>query len=352
MNVPESTGPLDKAVSVALSHARSERVGLRGWRSSRLHWEVSGQVWDANLACYVVGITARPLDQPDAPQAQWEYQLDEQARILPGFPVIQNIPFWESGIGASAADPVAQGPRFSLGLLAAVGVLALVSLIWLITGASSGLDASQPEPEATPTPTPAATPSPSPTQTVPPTRPPTSTPVPTATPVPTPYPTPSPNPTPTGLAPTEPPPPTATPTAVPPPSPTAVIPTATPRPTLPPTATPVPPPPTTAPTVVPTPSLAPTFTPVPRHLLFINGIQVPGQQSLVFYAGATLTLSQAPKSDGRYANNASVTIAVSPPPGSEVIWGGVDSRNGFFITVQMNADRFVTIEIRSPAPTP
>ena len=346
MNIHESTSPLDKAVSVALSHARNERVGLRGWRSSQIQWEVIGQVWDVNLACYVVSITGRPLDQPDAPQAQWEYHLDEQARILPGFPVIQSLPFWESSSGSGAADPVDQGPRFSLGLLAAVGVLALVSLIWLLSSASPGLDASQPEPEATPTPTPLATPSPSPPPTVLPTRPPT------ATPVPTPHPTPSPNPTPTRLAPTQPPAPTATPTAVPPPSPTAIIPTATPRPTLAPTVTPVPPTPTRAPTAVPTPSLAPTVTPVPRHLLFINGIQVPGQQSLVFYAGASLTLSQAPKPDGRYANNTSVTIAISPPPGAEWTWAGVDSQNGFFVTVQMNADRFITVEIRTPASTP
>lgn len=352
MDVPESTGPLDKAVSAALSHARNERVGLRGWRSSRLYWEVSGQVWDANLACYVIGITAQPLDQPEAPPAEWEYQLDEEARILPGFPVIQSLPDWERVPGALAGDPVDQGPRFSLGMLAAVGVLALVSLIWLLSGASPELDASQPEPTATPTPTPVPTPSPIPPPTVLPTRPPTATPIPTATPVPTLSPTPSPNPTPTRPAPTEPPMPTVAPTAVPTPIPTAVIPTATPRPTLAPTATPVPIPPTRAPTLVPTPSIAPTFTPVPRHLLFVNGIQVPGQQSLVFHAGARLTLSQAPKPDGRYANNASVTIAVSPPPGSEVIWGGVDSQSGFFVTVQMNADRFVTISIRTPSATP
>lgn len=352
LDVPESTSPLDKAVSAALSHARNERVGLREWRSSRLHWEVSGQVWDANLACYVIVITAQPLDQPEAPPAQWEYQLDEEARILPGFPVIQNLPNWERVPGASAANPANQGPRFSLGMLAAVGILALVSLIWLLSSASPGLDASQPEPTATATPTPVPAPSPTPPPTVLPTLPPTTTPVPTATPMPTLLPTPSPNPTPTRLAPTEPPTPTVTPTAVPTPIPTAVIPTATPRPTLAPTRTPIPPTPTRAPTLVPTPSRAPTVTPVPSHLLFINGIQVPGQQSLVFYAGARLTLSQAPKPDGRYANNASVTIAVSPPPGSEVIWGGVDSQRGLFVTVQMNADRFVTIEIRTPSATP
>jgi hypothetical protein len=91
---------------------------------------------------------------------------------------------------------------------------------------------------------------------------------------------------------------------------------------------------------------------VPRHLLFINGIAVPRQTSLVFWAGASLTLSQAPKPDGRYANNTTVAIAVSPLPGTEVIWGGVDSQNGLIVTVEMNADRFITIEIRTPVSTP
>ena len=73
---------------------------------------------------------------------------------------------------------------------------------------------------------------------------------------------------------------------------------------------------------------------------------------LVFHAGARLTLSQAPKPDGRYANNAIVAIAISPPPGAEVTWTGVDSQNGFFVTVKMNADRFITVDIRTPASTP
>jgi hypothetical protein len=91
---------------------------------------------------------------------------------------------------------------------------------------------------------------------------------------------------------------------------------------------------------------------VPRHRLFINNISVPGQQSLVFYAGASLTLSQPPKPDGRYANNTTVVIAISAPPGSQVNWGGVDSQNGDFVSIQMNADRFVTVDIQIPVPTP
>ena len=45
-------------------------------------------------------------------------------------------------------------------------------------------------------------------------------------------------------------------------------------------------------------------------------------------------------------------MAVSATPGYQVVWGGVDSQTGSFGTVQMVADRFVTLSINPPAPTP
>jgi hypothetical protein len=104
--------------------------------------------------------------------------------------------------------------------------------------------------------------------------------------------------------------------------------------------------------VDPTPIRAPTVTPVPRHRLFINDIPVPGGNSLVFHAGPRLALSQPPKPDGRYKDDTTVVISISAPPGSQVTWGGVDSQNGPFVTILMNADRFVTVNIQTPAVTP
>ena len=96
-----------------------------------------------------------------------------------------------------------------------------------------------------------------------------------------------------------------------------------------------------------------------EYRLFINGIQVPAQSKLVDVAAGTITLSLAPRPDGTYLLNTSITMAASAPSGFEVIWGGVDSVKGAFGTVKMNADRFVTVDMRllptpqaKPTPTP
>jgi len=89
-----------------------------------------------------------------------------------------------------------------------------------------------------------------------------------------------------------------------------------------------------------------------RYRLFINGVQAPAQNRLMFVAAGTVTLSQAPKPDGTYAANTSVTMAATGPPGYQIVWSGVDKQDGAFGTVQMNADRYATLEMRPPAPTP
>ena len=110
--LPDSDDPLFKAVSKALSHARKRRVGLRGWKSSHLQWDVREETWDDVLENYVVVIGARPAERPQAPRAEWEYWLDARASILPGFPVVRNLPFWDRDIKASilGLSPDTTGP--------------------------------------------------------------------------------------------------------------------------------------------------------------------------------------------------------------------------------------------------
>ena len=73
----------------------------------------------------------------------------------------------------------------------------------------------------------------------------------------------------------------------------------------------------------------------------------------MFITNGTITLSQAPRSDGTYRVNATVGLAVSATPGYQVVWGGVDRQTAPTLgTVYMVADRFVTLSITPPAPTP
>lgn len=87
-----------------------------------------------------------------------------------------------------------------------------------------------------------------------------------------------------------------------------------------------------------------------EYRLSINGFEANQNNRMTVSAG-TVTLSQTPRSDGTYLLNTSVTIAASAPPGYQIIWSGVDTDIGQFATVKMNADRFVTVDMR-PAPTP
>ena len=102
----------------------------------------------------------------------------------------------------------------------------------------------------------------------------------------------------------------------------------------------------------PTPVPPPTVTPAPRYRLHINGEPVPPRHLLIWIDNATVSLSNAPGYDGRYAVNTEVTIVASPKPGFLPSWGGVDSQTGGYGSVMMVADRHVSLEIRLPSPTP
>ena len=82
-----------------------------------------------------------------------------------------------------------------------------------------------------------------------------------------------------------------------------------------------------------------------EYRLFINGMPVPAQNKLLDVSAGTITLNLAPRPDGTYPLNTSITMAASAPPGYEVIWGGVDSVKGAFGTVKMNSDRFVEVDM-------
>jgi len=66
----------------------------------------------------------------------------------------------------------------------------------------------------------------------------------------------------------------------------------------------------------------------------------------------TVTLSQAPKSDGAYKVGTDITLAASSSPGFVVTWRGVDTQSGAFATVKMVADRYITFRMAAPTPTP
>ena len=157
--------------------------------------------------------------------------------------------------------------------------------------------------------------------------------------------------------------PTVDPSAAPP-NTSTLVPTATSVPTPTPTPaskpTPVPPP---TPATVPTPTAVPTPTPTPEpaYSLRINGNLVPAGQTTVPVLNGTVTLSDGPRADGRYAAGQVVTLVANPITArSQMFWGGVDNQNGSLATVRMGAERFVTLIIvvtpptatPSPAPTP
>ena len=102
----------------------------------------------------------------------------------------------------------------------------------------------------------------------------------------------------------------------------------------------------------PTPVPPPTVTPAPRYRLHINGEPVPPRHLLIWTDNATLSLSNAPGYDGKYAVGTEVTIVASPKPGFLASWGGVDSQTGGYGSVMMVADRHVSLEIGLPSPTP
>ncbi len=111
------------------------------------------------------------------------------------------------------------------------------------------------------------------------------------------------------------------------------------------TPTPTPKPPATATT-------RSTPTRQPRYRLFINNIQVPAQNLMVLIGDGSVALSQAPSPDGRYTAGERVTVLASPKSGWPYSWGGVDSHDGLFGKVDMVADRFVSVKIGPPPPTP
>ena len=87
-----------------------------------------------------------------------------------------------------------------------------------------------------------------------------------------------------------------------------------------------------------------------EYRLYINGIEV-GQNKRMNVDAGTVMVSQSPRSDGTYKLNTSVTLTASAPPGYQITWSGVDSGDNQFATAKMNADRFVTVDMRPLPPT-
>ena len=110
--------------------------------------------------------------------------------------------------------------------------------------------------------------------------------------------------------------------------------------------------PTSTPAATPTPGGPPTATPIPRYRLYVNGIAAPAFNSLLQTDAGTVSLSQAPKSDGAYRVGTEVVLAAGSRPGFVTAWGGVDSQTGVFATVKMIADRYVSVRMVDPSQTP
>ena len=181
LNSPDAL--LDEAARAAISHAQKHRTGVRGWKPSQLIWKVEDQLWDENLGCNVVVIAAQPFRQPEAPQALWEYWLDDQGKIMPGFPTVKNMPDW--GVPeAPALGPRIEGPRptkrDAITLIVAIAVAAMIvsgALAWLAVDPTGDDETSVPGavifPAAAPltssTSTPRPAPSPAPALTLLPT---------------------------------------------------------------------------------------------------------------------------------------------------------------------------------------
>ncbi len=94
-------------------------------------------MWDSDLECFVITVTARPTGQPQAAHAEWEYWLDDRATILPGFPVVGNLPHWDKAGDAYQEDePASPTPtkwdvRIAIASLVFAGVVVIASLGWL-----------------------------------------------------------------------------------------------------------------------------------------------------------------------------------------------------------------------------
>ncbi|PKB81863.1 MAG: hypothetical protein BZY88_05595 [SAR202 cluster bacterium Io17-Chloro-G9] len=86
-----------------------------------------------------------------------------------------------------------------------------------------------------------------------------------------------------------------------------------------------------------------------NQVLTIEGIQVrPGQTAVEVFNGV-IGLSDAPDSDGGYPRNFEVTLFALPDvEGAGIVWGGVDTEDLEFATVQMDRDRFVTVDFVPP----
>lgn len=110
--------------------------------------------------------------------------------------------------------------------------------------------------------------------------------------------------------------------------------------------------PTPTMTPTPTPSGPPTATPIPRYRIFVNGVQVPGLNRLMYTDAGTVTISRAPESDGAYKVGVEVVLVAGAPSGFIVDWGGVDSQRGAFATIEMVADRHIAVRMAAPTPTP
>ena len=90
-----------------------------------------------------------------------------------------------------------------------------------------------------------------------------------------------------------------------------------------------------------------------RYVLTIEGVPVRAGQTTVEVANGEIDLSEAPGFDGRYASNVEVSLFAFPySEGATIIWGGTDTADLDFATVQMDRDRFITVDFVPPPPTP
>ena len=141
---------LDESAVAAMSHARKHRTGLRGWKSSQLTWNVEEQHWDDSLGCSVVVIAAQPFQQPEVPQALWEYWLDDRGNIMPGFPVAKRLPDWRVSDGPEQGrriDRPRPTKREAIMLIVAIAVAAVIvsgALAWVGVHATGDDDKNGP----------------------------------------------------------------------------------------------------------------------------------------------------------------------------------------------------------------
>ena len=130
------------ATRVARDHAQKNLTGLRGWEASQLTWEVEEQFRDDRLACSVVLIAARPLSEPASLRVIWEYWLDDGGKIIPGFPIAQEMPDIGRPIPSVRYRGISErGPSrwdsitLKIAVVLAV-VIAMGSFVWMAFGPS------------------------------------------------------------------------------------------------------------------------------------------------------------------------------------------------------------------------